>query len=168
MNILIAYVTKHGTTEACAKKLAEKLEGSVTLVDVKKDPAATAQGYDKIILGVPIYGGDIEREMKHFVHQNFPQIMGKPLGLYICGLFEGEKGLAGLKKAYPEQLLKKAIVADLFGGSVVQSKLGFLERPIFRMVTKIKTDYSNVSDEKIAAFAERMNANIAPKKSKAN
>ncbi|QGG48774.1 flavodoxin domain-containing protein [Heliorestis convoluta] len=157
MNILIAYITKYGTTEACAQKLAEKLDGSVTLVNVKKDSSATAHGYDKIILGVPIYGGDIEREMKHFVHQNFPQIMGKPLGLFICGLFEGEKGLAGLKKAYPEQLLKKAVVTDLFGGSVVQSNLGFLERPIFRMITKIKTDYSNISEEKIEAFAQKMN-----------
>ncbi|WP_170292139.1 flavodoxin domain-containing protein [Heliobacterium mobile] len=165
MSTLIAYITKRGTTEYCAKQLAEKVEGPVELLDVRKNPVgADWSAYDTVILGVPIYGGDIEREFKQFVRENWRFILSKRcLGLYICGLFDGEKGLAEIKKAYPEQLTKKALVADNFGGRVVQSELGFIERTAFRMVTKIKEDYSNLSEEKINAFAARINeARTAP------
>ncbi|MZP31287.1 flavodoxin [Heliobacterium undosum] len=158
MSTVICYLSKRGTTEYCAKRLADLIDDSVEIVDVRKNPVGPDwSACDTVILGVPIYGGDIEREFKQFVRENWRYIMAKRLALFICGMLE-EKSEAELKTAYPDQLLRRAILTENFGGRVYQDKLGFFERTAFRMVTKIKEDYSNLSEEKIAAFAERVNA----------
>ncbi|ABZ83905.1 hypothetical protein HM1_0647 [Heliomicrobium modesticaldum Ice1] len=158
MSTVICYLSKRGTTEYCAKRLADLIDDSVEIVDVRKNPVGPDwSACDTVILGVPIYGGDIEREFKQFVRENWRYIMAKRLALFICGMLE-KKSEAEIKTAYPEQLLRRAFLTENFGGRVYQDKLGFFERIAFRMVTKIKEDYSNLSEEKIAAFAERVNA----------
>ncbi|MBM7866481.1 flavodoxin [Heliobacterium gestii] len=158
MSTVICYLSKRGTTEYCAKRLADLIDDSVELVDIRKNPVGPDwSAFDTVILGVPVYGGDIEREYKQFVRENWRYILAKRLALFICGMLE-EKSEAEIKRAYPDQLLKRAILAENFGGRVFMDKLGFIERTAFKMVTKIKEDYSNLSEEKIAAFAERVNA----------
>ncbi|NLY38245.1 MAG: hypothetical protein GX044_02975 [Firmicutes bacterium] len=65
METLIAYSTRYGCVEKCAKMLAEKLDGKVTLVNLLKmrvDPAP----YERVIVGGSIYIGKIQKEVRDF------------------------------------------------------------------------------------------------------
>jgi len=65
METLIAYATRYGCVEKCAKMLAEKLDGKVTLVNLQKtrvDPAS----YGRVIVGGSIYIGKIQKEVRDF------------------------------------------------------------------------------------------------------
>lgn len=58
MSTLIVYTSKYGSTEKCAKQLAEQLTDSFELVDSVPDLSL----FDSIIIGSPIYMGKSLKE----------------------------------------------------------------------------------------------------------
>lgn len=54
MKTLILYATKYGATEACARLLAQNLEGEVQIINIKQADIDLRK-YDRVILGSSIY-----------------------------------------------------------------------------------------------------------------
>lgn len=157
MNYLIIYASKHGSTEKCAKKLASKLDGLVDFLCVEKkgDNNINIDKYDKIIIGGPIYFGRIPPYFSKFCFNNMKEITGRPLGLFICGLFKN-KFLDELTNSFPEELIDSSKCKEFFGGEICFNKLGFFEK----LITKaIKKDFSTIKidDDAINSFANIMN-----------
>ncbi|PKM94851.1 MAG: flavodoxin [Firmicutes bacterium HGW-Firmicutes-1] len=157
MKVLIVYATKHGSTEKCAKLLAEGLEGTVVLRNIKKEQVADAESFDKIIVGGSIYAGTIQKQIKEFCSKNEELLKNKKTGYFICGMTEGEKGKNQLDLVFSSELLDKASAKDNFGGEVIFNKMGFLERTIIKKVAKLDKDYSNILENNIKEFAKAMN-----------
>ena len=69
--VLIAYVSRTGTTEKMANYLAEGIRMGGSEVEVKKvsqiETAAEIQGYDGFIFGCPTYHKDMTQNMKQFL-----------------------------------------------------------------------------------------------------
>ena len=55
MKTLILYATKYGATEACARLLAQNLEGEVQIINIKQAKDIDLRKYDRVILGSSIY-----------------------------------------------------------------------------------------------------------------
>lgn len=167
MKTAIIYASKHGCSEKCAKRLAEKLEGTVDLINLKQNNAVDLAPYDRVILGGPIYAGRILKEMTAFCRDRLNQIKEKRLGLFICGMSE-EQAEAQLKAAYPGELLDRAVTADCLGGEYNIKEMNFLEKAVVRMVARMEAKKNNieppdlsrglstVSEEKLDQFARKM------------
>jgi len=72
MKILVAYISKTGTTEEIAKRIGEILsaKGAETNIDVEVAPidaVGSVQGYDRLILGSPINGMKVLPQFKEFL-----------------------------------------------------------------------------------------------------
>ena len=154
--VFIAYASKHGCTEECAKTLASKMNTEVDLCNLKKKKQIDLNSYDKIILGGSIYAGRIQKEVKDFCSKNKSILKSKKLGLYICGMHQGDEGKKQLMAAFPQVLLDAALVKESFGGKMEISKLNFMEKKIIKMVAKVESDFINVSESVIDQFAQRM------------
>ena len=155
--ILLAYASKHGCTEECAKTLAEKLDGETTLWNLKDKNRNDPGTFDKIIIGGSIYAGRIQKEVRDFCDKNESILKEKTLGLFICGTSEGDTAKNQLEASYPAALLSSAAVKESFGGMIVLSKMNFLEKKIIKAVAKLDSDMSNLSAETIDRFAEAIN-----------
>nr|WP_242847760.1 flavodoxin domain-containing protein [Fervidicella metallireducens] len=84
MKILIAYGTKYGCCEKCAKILSEKLNGTVDLFNLKKDENINLNEYDLVIVGGSIYAGKIRNEVMNFCRSNLDILKHKKqLFLYV-------------------------------------------------------------------------------------
>lgn len=155
--ILIAYAGKHGCTEECARTLAGKLTAGADLCNLKEKQKVDLDAYDKIILGGSIYAGRIQKEVKDLCAKNENLLKGKKLGLYICGMSEGDTAKKQLEASFPQGLLDSALAKESFGGKLEISKMNFMEKKIIKMIAKTEADMSNVSESMIDQFAQAMN-----------
>jgi menaquinone-dependent protoporphyrinogen oxidase len=154
MNILIAYASKHGCTEECSAKLAQKLGGKVDLHDIKSGEDINLSIYDKVVIGSSVYVGKIHKEAEEFCKKNLEVLSSKKVGLFICGSQEGDALKQQLNVAYPRELQSKAAVIECFGGKFTFSKMNFMEKTIVKVISKTNKDTSNINEDKIDSFAQ--------------
>ena len=151
---LIAYATKHGSAEECAKALAAKMDSGTDLCNLKEKKTIDLGAYDTIIVGGSIYAGRIQKEVSDFCTKNENELKTKKLGLFICGMSEGETAEKQILSSFPKDLLSKALIKDSFGGKFDFSKLNFMEKMIVKKVAKVESDQSNISENKISQFVQ--------------
>lgn len=157
MKTLIAYSSKHGCTEACARMLAEHLDGKVDRLNLKEFYDVDLGPYDTVVIGSPIYVGKITKEVDSFATNNLAELQQKTVGLFICGMQEEHTIKEELAVNYPEELQEKAVVKEWFGGAYDFNDMNFIERMIIKKVAKTDQDVSNIRKDAIIQFAETLN-----------
>ena len=79
--------------------------------------------------------GQIQKNMKEFCASNVTLLKEKRLGLFLCcGL--PEKFEQAMKDAFPEELLKKAIAKECFGGELRTEKMNLVHKIIAILMKK--------------------------------
>ncbi|WP_366924504.1 flavodoxin domain-containing protein [Metallumcola ferriviriculae] len=165
MNTLVAYASKYGCTENCARMLSEKLTGEVDLCDLKTAKIVDLSKYDKVIVGGSIYAGKVRKEVSDFCSTNLNVLKEKNLGLFVCGMLEDQAEME-LNNSYPSELLTKALVKEFMGGKFQFKKMKLPEKFIVKMVSKAdksrpaldtSKDVSTISEQTITRFAAAMN-----------
>lgn len=156
MSILIAYGTKYGFTKKCAEILAKKLNEKADICDLNVSNPNPAQ-YDIIIIGGSIYAGKIRKPVKRFCSENLDVLKSKKIGLFVCGLAEGDNALKQLKSVYPKELVSISIAKENFGGECNYNKMNFFERFIMKRITGSNKNQIKLDDKSIASFALQIN-----------
>lgn len=133
MKTIIIYASKTGTTEKCAKKVANKIENA-TMIDLNNQ-GADITDKDLIIIGTPIRMGLINKKVKRFISLNKEILKVKKVAYFICcGFSENYKQY--FEQNIPKELLDKAIVYETFGGEMdIEKQKGF-DKFITKMVSK--------------------------------
>lgn len=166
MRTLIVYATKYGSTEKCALKLSEKLVGEVELHNLKEKRSIDIKQYDKVIIGGSVYVGKIRKEVSEFCKDNLNQLKEKKIGLFTCGMRDGDFSEEQLNSSFPQELLTSAIVKEALGGEFLFDKMNFFERFIVKKVSKNdknseelkkNKNVSTISEKSINQLAQLMN-----------
>lgn len=155
MSTLIAYASKYGFTKACAERLAKQLGEKVDMMDLNSQRPDLAL-YDKVIVGGSIYAGRIRRPTARFCSENLNTLKEKKLGLFICGMADGNDAQKQLESSFPKELLSAAIAKESFGGEYDFSKMNFLERFIIKKISGSDKNQSRMMEENIARFADQI------------
>ncbi|MBP3040811.1 flavodoxin domain-containing protein [Bacillaceae bacterium Marseille-Q3522] len=153
MKTVIIYASKHGFTKNCAETLKEKLLGEVDLFRVKEVDGLALTEYDHVIIGSPVYMGQINKGVKQFCLANEEVLKKKKIGLFLCGLTDLET--APLE--FPKVLVHDNLVKGIFGGEVKFQKLNFFEKFIMKHIGKTNQDKVIWKKENIEKFAGQMN-----------
>ena len=129
MKTMIIYSSTYEYTKQCAERLKEYLLGEVIVVNVMVDVIPQLGEIDNVLIGGSIYMGQIQKNMKEFCASNVALLKDKRLGLFLCcGL--PEKFEQAMKNAFPEELLKKAIAKECFGGELRTEKMNLVHKVI--------------------------------------
>jgi menaquinone-dependent protoporphyrinogen oxidase len=158
MNTLIAYGTKRGFTKKCAEILETKLQGTLTLKNLKDSKKLDLSKYDNIMIGSPVYIGKIRKEVADFCENNKNILLSKNLGLFICGMAEDDDLEDELKSCFPEELSKKALAVEFFGGEFNFDKMNFIEKTIIKKVSNTTENQEMLLTDNIQKFAEIFNS----------
>lgn len=157
-NTLIAYASRYGNVEKCARELFNLIDGKVDICNLNnRESFPDASTYDSIIIGGSIYQGKIQESVSDFCDINLDILTKKRLGLFISCLYSDERAAKELQEAFPTELLNSAVVSDYFGGEIDKSRLSFLERIITKQMAMSGELVSSISHEKIKKFAKKMN-----------
>lgn len=158
MKTLIAYASKTGTAEKCARMLAERVPGA-TLCDLckeKPDPGA----YDQVIVGGGVRMGALHVDARQYLDGCKSILLQKRLGLFLCAGFV-EKADALFENNIDPELRAHAIACDCFGGEIDLGKLRGFEKLITKMALRSSKDAEGRSamprllPERIEAFAAK-------------
>ncbi|GMQ58077.1 flavodoxin domain-containing protein [Vallitalea sediminicola] len=161
MSILIVYGTKYSFTEECAKVLENKLDEEVVFINLQKDNINDLSNYDKIIIGGPIYAGQLSKKVRQFCMDNLQILLSKKIGLYVSCSMTGEEAIKQMKNGFPEQLYNRAVAKDYLGGKINLDKAKFFDRLIIKMVSKADDNSSKRNDgicmDRVGKFVDIMN-----------
>lgn len=158
MNTLIVYASKYGCTEKCAELLSKELDGEVDIINLKKVLDIDISKYKKIIIGGSIYIGKIRKEVTEFCSKYLDKLKEKQIGLFICGMQEGDIINTEFNENFNPVLIKIAEAKECFGGEFILDKMNFIERFIVKKVSKVRTNKSNILENNIQKFAQTMNS----------
>ncbi len=157
MNTLIVYASKYGCTEKCVELLSKELIGKVDMINLKKVRDIDISKYEKIIIGGSIYIGKIQKEVIEFCSKNLDKLKEKRIGLFICGMQEGETINTEISQNFNPELINIADAKEHFGGEFIFDKMNCLEKFIVKKVSKITSNKSNILENNIHKFAQVMN-----------
>jgi len=157
MSILIAYATQYGCAEKCAEMLAEKLEDTVDLCNLKKDKKVDPAPYDAIIVGGSIYMGRIMKQVPAFLQKHADTLRQKRTGYFMNAMAEGEDIQKELDASFPAEMREGALAVACFGGECIINNLKPFHRFIYTKVAKTEGDKSDIDTEAIGRFADAMN-----------
>lgn len=157
MSTLIVYASKYGCTEKCVELLSKDLMEKAELVNLKHITNVDLSKYDKVIIGGSIYIGKIQKEVTDFCNKNLDILKNKNIGLFICGMQEGEAIKTELEQNFPKELLAIAKTKEYLGGEFSFDKMNFMEKMIVKKVAKITESKSFILGDNIHKFAQKMN-----------
>jgi menaquinone-dependent protoporphyrinogen oxidase len=174
LKVLILYETTHGATKVCAEKLAEALHGQADVFRARHF-TGDLSNYDCVIVGSPIYGSSAAKQITGFCSVNCEQLAKKSFAVFFSCLSEDRQEIDKyLRQNFPQKLVETAIAYESFGGAFYFSRLNFLDRFIDKILVKAyaksagiavpdgKTDFVTISEEKIKAFAEKIEGAAVP------
>lgn len=153
MNTLIAYGTKYGCAQKCAMELAKEFDGKVELVNLKEKGSVNLSGYERVIIGGSAYVGKIQKEVTEFISANMNELLKKEVGLFICGMQEGDMMEKEIADNFPAELISKAKSVMNFGGEFNFKKMNFMEKAIIKKISKVSSDKSDIHHDNIKKLA---------------
>ena len=133
---LIAYASKHGSTQEVAEQMAETLRGGGLDADVR--PAASVvdvAAYDAVVIGGALYMGHWHRDARRLLDRLGEELRERPVFVFGMGPMDLEqKSVEGARKQVDHALAKvpdvKPVSVAIFGGVVHPDALHF---PLNRM-----------------------------------
>lgn len=158
MKPLIVFSSKHGCTEKCTDFLAKELKDKPDIINLKNYKDVNLSLYNKVIIGGSIYMGKIQKEVSEFCSKNLEELKEKNIGLFICGMQEGDSINMEINQNFPKELIEMATVIKHFGGEFNFSKMNFFEKLIVKIITKTSSNKSNILNDNINSFAKTMNS----------
>lgn len=157
MKTLIVYESTHGSTEKCALRLKELLNGETTLVSLRENPIPDINNYHNIIIGGSIHSGEIQTGIRRFCEEYSAKLKVKKIGLYLCCMEEGRAAEEQFEHAYPDELKELALASGLFGGEFHFNKMNRTQKLIAEKVSGIRQSVSKIKQGQIIAFANTFN-----------
>ncbi len=158
MKTLIAYATKYGTTEECAKLLAEALTDGADLVNLSAGQHPNPADYKAVVVGGAIYAGMLRGQAKHFCKKYKAELLRVRFGCFICQASPPQESQETFSNNFDSDLLAHAAAQSSFGGEVNEDRLGFWDKLIMGAVAKRSTGMRppHIDKEKIRSFALAM------------
>lgn len=165
MKTLIAYGTKYGTTGKAAEEIAKRLPGEVDIVNLKEDNNPDVCGYDAILIGASVYGGNIQREVRNFIDREKHNLEVKPYGFFIAAgnTLEVERNY---RVYVGKGIYDHSEIQEYIGYSYDFSAMNFFEKAIIKKVAKISESVEKLDEggiNRIVKWVKEVEQRLASK-----
>lgn len=155
MKVVVAYASKHGSTEEIARFIADRLrEGGHDAHATPAEEVSDLGGVQAVVLGSAIYVGSWIKEAMEFVDRHLSTLESVPVWLFSVGPLGSEVKDDEEQPKQLGELRGKLRPKDhrLFFGVLDRDKLGFGERMMVKAVKAPEGDFRNWED--IRAWAD--------------
>ena len=129
--VLVAYATRHGSTQEVAGAVAASLRERG--LDVELQPAREVQGlerYQAIVLGTALYMFHFHKDARRFLARHRAALAERPVAIFALGpINDVEKEWQGVRAQFDKELAKfpwlAPVAKEVFGGKFDPAKLRF-------------------------------------------
>jgi menaquinone-dependent protoporphyrinogen oxidase len=129
--MLVAYASKHGSTQEVAGAIAAALRELGHRVDLRPaDEVKDIASYDAVVLGGSLYMGQWHREARRFLRRHRKQLAAGRVAIFALGpLHDTEREVTGSRRQLDRALGKvpevKPVAVAIFGGRIDPGELRF-------------------------------------------
>lgn len=144
MTVLVAYASKHGSTEGIARSIADRLNELGTPAHARSvQDVENLDGVDAVVLGSAVYAGSWMKEAMAFVERHRDALARLPVYLFSSGPLGEEVKDAEEQPRQLDELREALSPRDhrIFFGALERDKLGFGERMIVKAVKAPDGDF---------------------------
>ncbi len=163
---VIVYATRYGTTRSVVELIRTELVAAgleqVELLPVAEADAQRINGADLVVIGGPIYAGRIIGDIPKFCDSHRELLTGRPVGIFITCLYDGEQAASQLVEAFPSWLHGHACASADLGGQVKLQRLKFIDRFLMHNIAKVREDVDRIRVPAVRAFAADLVACLRP------
>lgn len=154
--VLVAYASRHGSTEAVARTIAMRLRGKGDHVDVRAAAIPTDPGaYDAVVLGGSLYMGRLHADARRFLVRNRAALGSMPFAVFALGplSMDDADGSRNQLALALERAEVEPSVVEIFGGVIDPKKLRF---PFSHMRESDARDWTAIESwaDRLAALFE--------------
>lgn len=144
MNKLLLYTSKTGSTKKCAEYIAN--DTNVELLEVSNFKGSL-DSYNTIILGTPVYVGQIDKVLSEFIKTNEDLLLNKDLIIYLCCMNQDTYDEM-INLNFSEKIRNHAKIINV-GGAYYLDKLNWFKRFVVKKLAKVTEttesfNYSNL------------------------
>lgn len=138
--VLVVYGTGTGCTAGVAERIGKGLaEGSARVDVVRADEAPAAAGYDAIVVGSGIRGGQWHQSSRTWVADNAAALKAAPVAFYtVCLTLASDPDKGPEVRAYTDKLVEETGVSPVdigtFAGWGTRKTFSLPERLILNMM----------------------------------
>ena len=146
MSVLVAYASKHGSTEEIARFIADRMrERGIEAHAAPVQEASDLSGVEAVVLGSAVYVWSWMRETMEFVDRRLTTLQSIPVWLFSVGPLGTEIQDEEEQPKQLGELREKLRPRDhrLFFGALDRDKLGFGERMMVKAVKAPEGDFRN-------------------------
>ncbi|WP_255882161.1 MULTISPECIES: flavodoxin domain-containing protein [unclassified Ruminococcus] len=141
MSVLIVYGTKTGTSEKCAKYIADKLGEPVTLVNARDGIKIELSPYSTVIIGGSVRMGHITAAVSKFIEEEEENLLTKKVALFMCCGFTDEENInRQLEINFTPALKEHALCVKCFGGELHPDGTNKIDKLVAKMAFKADGD----------------------------
>jgi menaquinone-dependent protoporphyrinogen oxidase len=162
MSVLVAYASKHGSTEEIAGFIADRLrERGIEAEPAPAQGVSDLSGVEAVILGSAVYLGSWMKEALEFVDRHLSTLRSIPVWLFSVGPLGTEIQDEEEQPKQLGELREKLRPRDhrLFFGALDRDKLGFGERMMVKAVKAPEGDFRDWDE--IGAWADGIATELA-------
>ncbi|HUW55113.1 MAG TPA: flavodoxin domain-containing protein [Planctomycetota bacterium] len=144
--ILIAYATKHGSTEGIARAIGKAFTEEGAQADVKPvGEAGEPGGYRAVVLGSPLYAGKVLGGIRRFAEEHAEELRSMPTALFFVCLTMAQPSERAVQKVVKQtkplvELVRPRDVG-LFAGALDYADLGFFNRLLMKLMKIREGDF---------------------------
>jgi len=144
--ILIAYTSRKGSTAEIAQAIGKELEAagnSVAVADMKE--ISSIEGYQAVVIGTPIYLGQVEKAVPGFVGRNRDGLLSVPVAAFAVGITPVNSPAAAVEEVLGN--LRAALepvkpgAVTMFAGRLELSRMSFLQRTMIGAMKILTGDF---------------------------
>jgi menaquinone-dependent protoporphyrinogen oxidase len=136
--ILIAYISRKGSTAEIARAVGKELEAEGCTVDIAEmKTIASLAGYEAVVIGAPLYMGRMVGDVGKFVGRHREQLVALPVAAFAVGIAPVSKEAGsveyGMKKLHGSLTPLKPVATTLFAGRLDPTQMSFISRKMMEM-----------------------------------
>ena len=149
MTVLVAYASKHGSTQGIAERIAEKLQQMGKQAEARSvDEVADPVSYEAFVIGSAIYYGSWLKEATEWVRRHQTILAERPVWLWSCGPLgtEVQEAERQPSSGQPKEMaeFQQAIAPRderIFFGALDHHTLSFPERMVAKALRAPEGDF---------------------------
>jgi len=155
MSTIIVYTTNYGTTEKCARIIADKIGGDTQLVRLGSNEVPCLHCAQNIIIGGSIYAGRVQSALKKFIAKNIDVLIQKKVGLFLCAAENNEPHRTQqIENAFDKRLREHAVIIETAGYQIDYDKLSMIHKIITKLVSKQSESQSALDMDALDRIAD--------------
>jgi menaquinone-dependent protoporphyrinogen oxidase len=144
MSVLVAYASKHSSTEEIAERIAAAMREAGCTVEVRQaSDVRDLSEYDAVVLGSAVYAKRWRPEARHFARAHTHALRELPVWLFSSGPFGApEDHPTAPMPPFAERLAKQIGAREhvMLGGRVPPDPGNFIERAMLKNTPEAKRD----------------------------